>query len=46
MSGAQVLIKTAVESSETIDLKGLAQGIYLLQIQSDEGLSTIKISKQ
>jgi hypothetical protein len=43
LSGKEVIVKTQVESHETIDLTGLATGVYILRIQSDGGLFTIKI---
>ena len=46
LSGKEVIVKTGVEFHETIDLSGLATGIYILRIQSIEGLSTKKIIHQ
>jgi len=46
LSGKQLIIKTDLQKTETIDLSGFSNGVYLITIRTDKELITRKIVKE
>ncbi|UCD32972.1 MAG: T9SS type A sorting domain-containing protein, partial [Desulfobacterales bacterium] len=46
ITGNRIIEKTLIEQNETIDISGLASGIYIIGIQTDNEILTIKIIKE
>jgi hypothetical protein len=46
ITGNQIVEKTQIQQSETLDLSGFESGIYVISIQTDKEILTIKIVKE
>ena len=46
ITGKQLIEKKQIKQNETISLSGFENGIYIIKIQTDEEIFTIKIIKR
>ncbi len=46
ITGNQIMEKTQIQQNETIDISGFENGIYIISIQTDEEIFTLRIVKE